>query len=140
MVLASPSTTCPCACCRTRSGRSPGAAFRTGSRTTSMRAGIARCAPIAAAFSAGTRRAGAAAPSLPSMRSFPMHKAITLAGGALSTLQGAVHDADHQAAIQRWVGIAQEDTGYAITLTAPLNLDIDNLYAGHRSHSSHRSH
>jgi His-Xaa-Ser repeat protein HxsA len=69
-----------------------------------------------------------------------MHKAITLAGSALSTLQGAVHDSDSHAAIQRWASLAQQDTGYAVTLTAPLNLDIDNLYAGHRSHSSHSSH
>jgi His-Xaa-Ser repeat protein HxsA len=69
-----------------------------------------------------------------------MLKILGVAGSALSGLHGAGHDADSQAAVARWTGVAQQDTPYTVTLTAPLNMGVDNMYAGHRSHSSHSSH
>lgn len=69
-----------------------------------------------------------------------MHKIVALASGALSALQGAAHDATGQTNLLQWEAVAQQDARYTITLAAPLNLEIDNLYAGHRSHSSHSSH
>jgi His-Xaa-Ser repeat protein HxsA len=69
-----------------------------------------------------------------------MLKTLSLASATLSGLQGALHDPEGQASIARWVGVAQQDQGYTVTLTAPLNMSIDNIYAGHRSHASHSSH
>ena len=69
-----------------------------------------------------------------------MRKALTLAGGALSALHGSFQDTEGQAGKQASLNaLAQEDASYTTTLVAPLNADIDNLYAGHRSHSSHYS-
>jgi His-Xaa-Ser repeat protein HxsA len=70
-----------------------------------------------------------------------MRKTLTLAGTALSVLQGSLHDPESQTArTAALMALAQTDGDYTTTLTAPLNAGIDNLYAGHRSHSSHSSH
>lgn len=70
-----------------------------------------------------------------------MRKTLTLAGTALSVLQGSIHDPESPIAqTTALMALAHSDGEYTTTLTAPLNAGIDNLYAGHRSHSSHSSH
>lgn len=70
-----------------------------------------------------------------------MRKTLTLAGTAISVLQGSLHDPESPTArTAALMALAQSDGDYTTTLTAPLNTGIDNLYAGHSSHRSHSSH
>ncbi|WP_133499619.1 His-Xaa-Ser repeat protein HxsA [Cognatilysobacter terrigena] len=66
-----------------------------------------------------------------------MREALGLAGAVLSGLHG--HDDGPQQGA-RLDALVVKDTPFGVEMTAPLNVGVDNLYAGHRSHSSHSSH
>ena len=66
-----------------------------------------------------------------------MREALGLAGAVLSSLHG--HDDNAQQGT-KLDALVVKDTPFGVEMTAPLNVGIDNFYAGHRSHSSHASH
>lgn len=68
-----------------------------------------------------------------------MYKSLTAAGAALTLIQGAQAD-DAAATTARYTELATHDAGFAVSLSAPLNVNVRNMYAGHSSHSSHSSH
>ena len=69
-----------------------------------------------------------------------MRNTLTLVGSALAALNGSTADANTQAAQSDLIALGMRDSTFATTLTAPLNVNVRNIYAGHRSHSSHSSH
>lgn len=68
-----------------------------------------------------------------------MRKALTIVGATLSALHGVAHASDN-ADKASLAALALQDSDYATTLAAPLNLTLRNMYASHSSHSSHASH
>jgi His-Xaa-Ser repeat protein HxsA len=68
-----------------------------------------------------------------------MQKSLTAAGALLSVVQGA-HAEDTSATTARYTDLAVHDASFAVSLSAPLNVNVRNMYAGHSSHSSHASH
>lgn len=69
-----------------------------------------------------------------------MRKSLALTGAALAAAQGTVHSADHAATKAHLTELAIRDADFTVTLAAPLNVNIHNMYASHASHSSHASH
>jgi His-Xaa-Ser repeat protein HxsA len=69
-----------------------------------------------------------------------MRNTLTLVGSALAALQGSNADANTQKPQSELIALGMRDSAFAATLTAPLNVNMRNMYAGHRSHSSHSSH
>lgn len=69
-----------------------------------------------------------------------MRKTLTIAGAALSSLHGAMQDQSSTVTEGNLLAMSERDSGYVVTLSAPLNVNMENMYAGHRSHSSHSSH
>lgn len=69
-----------------------------------------------------------------------MRKTLTIAGATLSSLHGAMQDQSSAVLDANLLAMSERDSGYAVTLNAPLNVNMENMYAGHRSHSSHSSH
>jgi len=68
-----------------------------------------------------------------------MRKTLTIIGTTLSALHGVAHGSDN-ADKASLATLALQDSDYATTLAAPLNLNVRNMYASHSSHSSHASH
>lgn len=68
-----------------------------------------------------------------------MRKTLTIVGTALSALHGVAHSSDNTDKVSL-AALALHDSDYATTLAAPLNLNVQNMYASHSSHSSHASH
>lgn len=69
-----------------------------------------------------------------------MRKTIALTGAALAAAQGATHGTDNAAKMAHLTDLAVRDGDFAVTLAAPLNVNVHNMYASHASHSSHASH
>ncbi len=69
-----------------------------------------------------------------------MRKTLTFTGAALSSLHGSLQDQSTSVLDANISALAERDASYAVTLSAPLNVNMENMYAGHRSHSSHSSH
>lgn len=69
-----------------------------------------------------------------------MRKSLAFTGAALSSLHGLVQDQGTAILEGNISALAERDASYAVTLNAPLNVNMQNMYAGHRSHSSHSSH
>jgi His-Xaa-Ser repeat protein HxsA len=69
-----------------------------------------------------------------------MRKTLTFTGAAISGLHGAFQDQNSSVLDANISALAERDSSYAVTLSAPLNVNMENMYAGHRSHSSHSSH
>lgn len=69
-----------------------------------------------------------------------MRKSLALTGAALAAAQGTAHSTDHTANTAHLTDLAVRDAGFTVTLAAPLNVNIHNMYASHASHSSHASH
>lgn len=69
-----------------------------------------------------------------------MRKTLTFTGAALSSLHGALQDHSTYVLDASISALAERDASYAVTLGAPLNVNVANMYATHRSHSSHSSH
>ena len=69
-----------------------------------------------------------------------MRKSLALTGTALAAAQGTAHATDHAATTAHLTDLAVRDADFAVTLAAPLNVNIHNMYASHASHSSHSSH
>src|SRR3954471_22298875 len=68
-----------------------------------------------------------------------MQKSLTAAGALLSVVQG-VHADDTATTTARYTDLAVHDSGFAVSMSAPLNVNVRNMYASHSSHSSHASH
>lgn len=68
-----------------------------------------------------------------------MYKSLTAAGAALSIIQGG-HSDETSTNNARYTDLAVHDAGFAVSMSAPLNVNVRNMYAGHSSHSSHSSH
>lgn len=66
-----------------------------------------------------------------------MRETMSVAGIVLSSLHGQEQPEAQGARIEALVA---KDLPFGVEMTAPLNVSVDNLYAGHRSHSSHSSH
>ncbi|MEO9216745.1 MAG: His-Xaa-Ser repeat protein HxsA [Rhodanobacter sp.] len=69
-----------------------------------------------------------------------MRKSVTVAGAVLSALHGVAHGSDNADRNKGLTDLAVHDGDFAVTLTAPLNVNVRNMYASHSSHSSHSSH
>lgn len=69
-----------------------------------------------------------------------MRKSLALTGAALAAFQGTAHGSDHAASTAHLTDLAVRDANFAVTLAAPLNVNVHNMYASHSSHSSHASH
>lgn len=69
-----------------------------------------------------------------------MRKSLTVAGAVLSALHGVAHGSDNADRNKGLTDLAVHDGDFAVTLTAPLNVNVRNMYASHSSHSSHSSH
>ena len=69
-----------------------------------------------------------------------MRKSLTVAGAVLSALHGVAHGSDNADRNRGLTDLAVHDGDFAVTLTAPLNVNVRNMYASHSSHSSHSSH
>lgn len=69
-----------------------------------------------------------------------MRKSLTIAGAALSAMHGVAHGSDNSDRNKGLTDLAVHDGNFAVTLTAPLNVNMRNMYASHASHSSHASH
>jgi His-Xaa-Ser repeat protein HxsA len=69
-----------------------------------------------------------------------MRKSLTVAGAVLSALHGVAHGSDNADRNKGLTDLAIHDGDFAVTLTAPLNVNVRNMYASHSSHSSHSSH
>ena len=69
-----------------------------------------------------------------------MRKSLTVAGAVLSALHGVAHGSDNANRNKGLSDLAVHDGDFAVTLTAPLNVNVRNMYASHSSHSSHSSH
>ncbi|MDE1963668.1 MAG: His-Xaa-Ser repeat protein HxsA [Xanthomonadaceae bacterium] len=69
-----------------------------------------------------------------------MRKSLVVTGAALAAAQGTAHGTDHAANTAHLTDLAIRDTNFTVTLVAPLNVNIHNMYASHASHSSHASH
>lgn len=69
-----------------------------------------------------------------------MRKSLTVAGAVLSALHGVAHGSDNTDRNRGITDLAVHDGDFAVTLTAPLNVNVRNMYASHSSHSSHSSH
>lgn len=69
-----------------------------------------------------------------------MRKSLTVAGAVLSALHGVAHGSDNADRNKGLTDLAVQDGDFAVTLTAPLNVNVRNMYASHSSHSSHSSH
>ncbi len=69
-----------------------------------------------------------------------MRKSLTVTGAVLSALHGVAHGSDNADRNKGLTDLAVHDAGFAVTLTAPLNVNVRNMYASHSSHSSHASH
>jgi len=68
-----------------------------------------------------------------------MQKSLTAAGALLSVVQ-SVHADDLVATTARYTDLAVHDSGFAVSMSAPLNVNVRNMFASHSSHSSHSSH
>lgn len=68
-----------------------------------------------------------------------MFKPLTAAGAALTLIPGT-HADDAAATNARYTDLAIRDASFAVSMSAPLNVNVRNMYAGHSSHSSHSSH
>jgi len=69
-----------------------------------------------------------------------MRKSLAVAGAALSALHGVAHGSDNADRNKGLTDLAVRDGDFSVTLTAPLNVNVRNMYASHSSHSSHSSH
>lgn len=69
-----------------------------------------------------------------------MRKSLTVTGAVLSALHGVAHGSDNADRNKGLTDLAVHDSDFAVTLTAPLNVNVRNMYASHSSHSSHSSH
>lgn len=69
-----------------------------------------------------------------------MRKSLALTGAVLAAAQGTAHGSDHAANAAHLTDLAIRDADFSVTLAAPLNVNIHNMYASHASHSSHASH
>lgn len=69
-----------------------------------------------------------------------MRKSLALTGAALVAAQGAAHGTDSTVKATHLTDLAVHDGDFAITLAAPLNVNVHNMFASHASHSSHASH
>jgi His-Xaa-Ser repeat protein HxsA len=69
-----------------------------------------------------------------------MRKSLAVAGAAWSALHGVAHGSDNADRNKGLTDLAVRDGDFAVTLTAPLNVNVRNMYASHSSHSSHSSH
>jgi His-Xaa-Ser repeat protein HxsA len=69
-----------------------------------------------------------------------MRKSLALTGTALAAAQGTAHGTDNAANAAHLADLAVHDADFAVTLAAPLNVNVHNMYASHASHSSHSSH
>jgi hypothetical protein len=69
-----------------------------------------------------------------------MRKPLTMAGAALTALNGSTQANDQMQENAHLTSLALHDSFFAVALTAPLNGGVKNMYASHASHSSHASH
>lgn len=69
-----------------------------------------------------------------------MRKSLTITGAVLSALHGVAHGSENADRNKGLTDLAVHDGDFAVTLTAPLNVNVRNMYASHSSHSSHSSH
>jgi len=69
-----------------------------------------------------------------------MRKSLALTGAAFAAVQGAAHGVDEGAKTGHLADLTVHDADFTVTLAAPLNINIRNMYASHASHSSHASH